>query len=429
MRFKMQIIYYLIVLKISKRFYKSSIEKLQEKRFRKLRHVLAYSPFYHDLSDKLNEPAKYPAMNKALFMDAFDQINTKGIKFEEANQIVLQSESSRDFSSTIGEITVGLSSGTSGNRGIFLASNLERAKWVAAVLDRVIGFTFRKRKVAFFLRANSNLYEAVQSSILSFHFLDILGDYKKNLNELHKIQPNILVAQPSMLIEIAKAQEQGLISIQPEKVISVAEVLTAEDKEYLSRVFDQTIHQVYQCTEGFLASTCKNGVLHFNEDFIHIDKKFIDEEQVKFHPVITDLWRESQPMINYELNDIVTLKSNCSCGSKMMAIETIEGRSDDVFDFLNTEGKAVKFFPDALRRAVILADEKIQDYSVILKKVDTVGLYIVGDKTSYTRAETNLKNLFSKNGLNNIKIYQIEESPFISGDKKRRIKNEYSKVN
>ena len=71
----------------------------------------------------------------------------------------------------LGNITVGLSSGTSGSRGIFLASNIERARWVACVLDRVIGFSLKKRKVAFFLRANSNLYSAVQSSITPIPFL------------------------------------------------------------------------------------------------------------------------------------------------------------------------------------------------------------------------------------------------------------------
>ena len=43
--------------------------------------------------------------------------------------------------------------------------------WVAAVLQRILGWSFRKRKVAFFLRANSNLYSSVQSKLIAFEFL------------------------------------------------------------------------------------------------------------------------------------------------------------------------------------------------------------------------------------------------------------------
>ena len=98
-------------------------------------------------------------------------------------------------------------------------------------------------------------------------------------------------------------------TIKPQKVISVAEVLTPEDKAYLSNIFKQTIQQVYQCTEGFLASSCEHGTLHFNEDFLIIEKKYIDHEQSRFHPIITDLRRRSQPIIRYELNDYYSRKS------------------------------------------------------------------------------------------------------------------------
>ena len=128
----------------------------------------------------------------------------------------------------------------------------------------------------------------------------------------------------------------------PTKVISVAEVLEPQDKLYLEQLFQQTIHQVYQCTEGFLAATCEKGVLHFNEDFILIEKKYIDKEKRRFHPIITDLLRTTQPVIRYELDDIIIEKKQCACGSPFMAIEQIEGRSDDILKFINKEGKLVQ---------------------------------------------------------------------------------------
>jgi len=74
----------------------------------------------------------------------------------------------------MGDITVGLSTGTSGKRGLFLISPSERESWVVMVMDRILPPKWlKKQKVAFFLRANSNLYTSVQSAIYDFKYFDI----------------------------------------------------------------------------------------------------------------------------------------------------------------------------------------------------------------------------------------------------------------
>ena len=45
------------------------------------------------------------------------------------------------------------------------------------------------------------------------------------------------------------------------------------------KIFCKKIHQVYQCNEGFLAHTCEKGNLHFNEDFLIIEKEYLDTEK------------------------------------------------------------------------------------------------------------------------------------------------------
>ncbi|MCF8253743.1 MAG: adenylate synthase, partial [Bacteroidia bacterium] len=314
MLFKVKIVYFFILLKLSKWFYSTDFSRLQKRRWNKQVKRLRQSYFYKSNQYSSKKLLDFPIVNKATFMEHFDEINTCGINLKDALNTAINAEYSRDFSPIINGITVGLSTGTSGNKGCFLVSENERALWVACVLDRVIGFSFRKRKVAFFLRANSNLYESVKSRLLEFHYFDILENQDENLKKLKDLQPDIIVAQPSLLLLIASGIEKGNINLSPTQVISIAEVLTPEDKSYLEKIFRQTIHQVYQCTEGLLATTCRFGTLHFNEDFLIIEKHFVNEEQNKFHPIITDLFRISQPIIRYELNDIVTLKNSCACG-------------------------------------------------------------------------------------------------------------------
>ena len=48
-------------------------------------------------------------------------------------------------------------------------------------------------------------------------------------------------------------------------------------------------------------------------------------------------------MCRYELNDIITEKKNCKCGSQFLAIESIEGRSDDIIVLKDNQNKKVLF--------------------------------------------------------------------------------------
>jgi len=430
MCFKIKILYFLLNLKLNKWFYRNALIKLQEKRLKYFLRSLVRSPYYKPFCSDEAELKDFPITNKSVFMENFTQINTCNISLNNSMEVAIRAETNRDFNPMIGKYTVGLSTGTSGNRGLFLASENERAKWVAGILDRVIGFSLKKRKIAFFLRANSNLYQSVNSKLLKFHFFDILKQSSDHIERLNKINPQILVAQPSMLSILAEAKEKRLLHISPEKIISVAEVLTDEDKKYISKVFNQIVHQVYQCTEGFLASTCKNGTLHFNEDFLIIEKKYIDRESKRFHPIITDLLRTTQPVVRYELNDIITEKTNCPCGSKMMAIEQIEGRSDDILTFTDRSNHTIRLFPDAFRRAIVLSDETIIDYAVIQTAENSISLYINGThSSSFHNAEESLMKLFADHNIDSVQINKLEKNPHISGEKKRRIKNEYRKAN
>jgi putative adenylate-forming enzyme len=230
MHFKLKILFNLIELRRNRKKYAKNIRALQTKRWEQMQTVLKKSNFYRELANQNKPLTDYPIVNKLIFMDKFDEINTCGIKLEDAYKIALEAENSRDFSPMIKEISVGLSTGTSGNRGVFLVSEDERAKWVAAVLDRVIGFSLKKRSVAFFLRANNNLYDSVKSKTIRFEFFDLLKNLSTHVERLNALQPNILVAQPSMLLLLANEQEIGRLQINPDKIIGVAEVLYEEDR-------------------------------------------------------------------------------------------------------------------------------------------------------------------------------------------------------
>lgn len=351
---------------------REELERWQERRIRRhVKRIRVQSAFYQEWWDGLSasEWRQFPQIDKSIMMQHFDTLNTVGITKEEALFLAGESEETRDFGqSSIQGVTVGLSSGTSGNRGIFLVSDREQDAWTGTVLAKLLpGGLWKPAKIAFFLRANSNLYESVKRGKLQFQYFDLLERVEVLVERMEQYQPTVWVAPPSMLRMLADAYLQGRLTHVPHKIISVAEVLDPLDRNVLERVFQQTVHQVYQCTEGFLGATCEHGTIHLNEDIVHIEKEYIDPATRRFVPVITDFSRTSQPIIRYRLNDILTEAAEpCACGSLFTAIERIEGRCDDTLYFSHAhEGIEVSVFPDFISRAVIAASPSIEHYRVV----------------------------------------------------------------
>lgn len=375
---KWLILYYLGGLYLKPIRSRKHLDNVMCRRLRRFENfLLRESPFYSALLQKFHHVLSLPVINKADYLANFNTINTVGVNYDIAMQVALRAEVSRDFTPMLGDISVGLSSGTSGNRGLFLTSSKERARWVAAIIHRVIGWSWRPRKVAFFLRANNNLYESARSRLLDFNFFDLSQAFEKLMTALNTLNPDILIGQPSVLLEIAKRQKSGDVSISPTKVISVAEVLEEDTKKELQSVFNQKIHQVYQCTEGFLAYTCREGNLHLNEDFIYVEPQFLEDDKIRFFPVITDMLRRTQPIVRYALNDILTLDAlPCGCGSPFRVISSIEGREDDTLVFTKRGGESVLVFGDFIRKIFLLADSANQliNYQVIQNQVDKISI-------------------------------------------------------
>ncbi len=380
---KIRIIKSFIQFRNSNRF--KSRDKLKRYQAKKLkRHIkflIKKSEYFKKLVDVVGTDLKnFPLMNKKIMMDNFDSMLTINVNKETALKNAIDSEKSREFDNTLNSYTVGLSSGTSDHRGLFITSEKEMDVWTGAILSRVLPSIKQNYKIAFFLRANSNLYENVSSKKIQFKYFDIYKSFKDNIVELDNFKPDILVAPPSVLILIAKNIQNRSININPQRIISVAEVLEKSDEEYLKDVFKKDIiHQVYQSTEGFLGYTCDYGTIHLNEDMVFIEKEYIDED--RFIPIITDFTRKSQPIVRYRLNDILVVENKpCPCGCQFQGIKKIEGREDDVFIFDGFESEDIHIFPDIIRRSVLYVDN-IRNYQVVQESRDTITIYLDTDSS------------------------------------------------
>jgi phenylacetate-coenzyme A ligase PaaK-like adenylate-forming protein len=445
-------------------------------------YAIRHSPFYRE-HFRGRDPADWaslPTVDKAAMMDRFDAFNTRGIRREEAMSVALRAERDGDVSPTLGGVTVGLSSGTSGRRGLFLMSAEESATWAGFILARALP---RPRwggyRIALFLRANSDLYEGLGGRWVRFRYFDLRTPPAATVEALNEYQPHLLVGPPSVLVGLAEALRHGDLWIRPERVAAAAEVLEPQDREALAGAFDRPIHQVYQATEGLLALSCPRGSLHVQEDLVALQFEPADplgdgaegrlipdrpndlslvgwggtppeearaggvpphptkdhaekgqgSRQSSMTPIVTDLWRRTQPIIRYRLGDLVTLSGDpCPCGSAFRVLAGIEGRSEDACRLVCRDGSHRSVFPETVRQMVLLGGTRVEDYDVLQEGPGHFRLHLrMADGEDFREAEGPIRGAFSRLASRlgcEEPILRIEEGllPRSPGEKRQRVR-------
>ena len=407
---------------------RASLEAWQDQQvLRHLAWVREHSPIYAEAwSDhSLTEWPTLPIVEKTLLMRRFDDWNTAGIKADQAWSVAQQAERSRDFSPTIRGITVGLSSGTSGSRGIFLASKSERARWAGTLLGRILrGTLHQSHRAALFLRADSNLYQSIGSQRFTFTFFDLLQSAESQWPRLQELRPTILAAPPNALTKLATMPKASRLLAPPGLLFSVADVLDEVDRNLIEQGFGQPVGQLYQATEGFLAATCPHGSLHWNEDVLVVQKEWLDAAHTRYTPIITDFRRTTQPIIRFRLNDVIvaSTKTSCPCGSVFEMLAAIEGRQDDVFYLPALHGnQSVTLFPDFVRRALILALPEAVDYTVTQTAPDHWNIALSRlEETSLITAE--IRQLCATSHAQMPELTFTLLSPQPASEKRRRVR-------
>jgi len=401
---------------------RDALQRWQQKKLHQFaRRTLSRSPWFQDYDPRHHHD--WPRMNKALMMAHFDQMNTAGLNKAELLACAQRAEKDRDFTPQVNGFSVGLSSGTSGQRGLFVVSPREQQMWAGGMLAKMLPQGFRRgERVAMFLRADNHLYHSVNNRWLSLEFFDLFSPFDQQTSRLQQFKPTIIVAPAQVLRQLALAVRDKRLSVSVHKVISVAEVLTPQDRQLLEQVFQQ-VGEVYQATEGFLAATCEQGTLHLNEEFIYVEPEWIDEH--RFVPVITDFTRHTQPIVRYRLDDVLVKRQQpCSCGRVTLALDRIEGRCDDWLVLAGKTQPDVVIFADACNRVIANALPLTADYRLVQHHAHALHLHGDCSHAELEQGKTALEQHFVVQGVDIALLTWTLHAGDIAQDfmrKKRRI--------
>lgn len=335
-------------------------------------------------------------MSKTRLLTHFATLNRFGVSYERCLETGLAQEKSRDFlNQRERRFSIGLSSGTSGRRGVFLTTEHERIRWAATILAHADFLSLRKKQnVAFFLRSNSPLYEQAGGARLRFRFFDLAQSFEKLLPELQLYDPSVLIGPPALLTAVRKADKEKFV--QPEVVVSVADKLEKDVKLELEAHFGKKLFEIYQATEGFLGISCKHGTLHLNEDLHFFERRYTDENKTAFEPIISDFFRFSQAIVRFHLDDVLVPQSSCSCGSRRQAIREVLGRSDDVLVFTDRSGSRLNLPPDFLRHAIQNHLDRDLDFKVTQEGDARLKIQLENEPTAeaLAKASSELRDFF-----------------------------------
>jgi putative adenylate-forming enzyme len=344
-----------------------------------LNYAIARSPYYRRLFSNRTDTAfnDVPVIDKAEMMRHFDEINTVNLKKDALLEFQIRQEKEGTLNLYQG-YSVGVSSGTSGNKGLTVLSKNEREMYSCLLYSRNgIPKSVKERRVLFALRTNNPAFMEVQTFGITIIHVDYTQPTENLIALINKKHLNILAGPPSLLTMMAAHRKN--IDHPVDTVISYAEVLPVETKGKLEEAFNAPVVQIYQGSEGFIASTCKKGHLHLNEDTMLVELENMQDMlgQAK-NIIVTDLYRITQPIIRYRLNDILEISDDpCECGSCFRVVKYIHGRADDIF-YLKAQGEQRRYlFPDYVQKSIIHASDAIIEYQAIQHSVESIEIRLV----------------------------------------------------
>lgn len=371
-----------IRLKFHFKFYNNhQIKRYQLKQINKLIcYARKHSPYY-----KLNLPEgkiknlkdyqEIPIINKQTLMNNLETTNTINASYQELNDYAINNELQKQYLGYFRDrYVVGLSSGTSGNRGIYITDKKLTKQLPFIFLSRSgIPLRLLPFNILFCLRVFSQGFEDINSPFIKLTYLSTMEKVDHVISEINRLNINVLLAPPSFIRLLLPYHHRITASLK--LIMTYAEVLPKIEKDKFKNIFQAQVIEIYQASEGQIASTCHAGNLHLNEDLVYVElydeegNLVEDENKVATRMIVTNLVNYAQPLIRYEMNDLIRLKSTCSCGSKFRVVDEIIGRKDDILYFYDSNYQLIHLFPDLFVRWIISESDDINEFIVINHQV------------------------------------------------------------
>jgi len=343
-----------------------------------VRHALHASPFYRDHYRGLDLTGsimltELPTINKRTVMENFNRLVTDPRLRLAALQDHLRAL--RRDAYYLGAYRVLATAGTSGLRGVFVFNRREWSIELANALRWHALMGIRPRllprvKVSAIgadspIHVSARLTGSGNVGLFRFQLLAVTTAVAELVAELNRFQPDVLLAYPSVAALLALEQFDGHLRIRPSRVSTHSEMLTEEMSRKIERAWGIKPFNHYGLTElSTVGAECGHhrGMHMLDDLFIAeiVDDEFrpVQPGQLGRRLLLTNLYNFTQPLIRYEVSDMLALSPDpCPCGRPFPLISAIGGRSEEIIELAAPDGRKVAVPPLVLAEVIEGLDE------------------------------------------------------------------------
>ena len=233
------------------------------------------------------------------------------------------------------------------------------------------------------------------------------GNTEKQLQMMIDLESTVLCATSSYALLLAEEiNKRGLRNqIKLRKGIIGSERWSDAKRNYIARELGIELYDIYGLTEIYgpgIGINCADQTgMHIFDDFLYTE--IIDPVTGKILPdgeegeiVITTLVKEGAPLIRFRTHDLSRiLPGQCSCGLSYPRLDTIRGRSDDMFKV-----HGVNMFPSQVEEILGMVDGVSSEYKIDIahdenNNRDIIMVTVEAEgRVDFTRTSDTIRNLF-----------------------------------
>ena len=197
------------------------------------------------------------------------------------------------------------------------------------------------------------------------------GNTDKQLQMMIDLQSTVICATSSYALLLAEEiNKRGLKDqIKLKKGVIGSERWSDAKRKYIADALGIELYDIYGLTEIYgpgIGINCPDQTgMHIFDDYLYTE--IIDPKTGEVLPdgeegeiVITTLVKEGAPLIRFRTHDLSRiLPGECSCGRKYPRLDTIKGRSDDMFKV-----HGVNMFPSQVEEVLGMVDGVSSEYKI-----------------------------------------------------------------
>ena len=238
------------------------------------------------------------------------------------------------------------------------------------------------------------------------------GNTEKQLQMMMDLESTVICATSSYALLLAEEiNKRGLKSkIKLKKGVIGSERWSDAKRKYIANELGIELYDIYGLTEIYgpgIGINCPNQTgMHIFDDYLYTE--IVDPVTGEVLPdgeegeiVITTLVKEGAPLIRFRTHDLSRIiPGECSCGRHYPRLETIKGRSDDMFKV-----HGVNMFPSQVEEILGMVDGVSSEYKIDIahdesKNRDIIMLTAEAEgRVDFAVTAENIKKLF-KSRLN-----------------------------